>query len=163
MDTHAASDSGTWRSSGSTVYNQSSVAGDARASIGVPADDQIVRVRARLDTFATPSGTQERWFGVMARHVDERNFYFLSLRSSNTVSLRKIVNGIATTLATRRLTVRPRPGTTCVSTLSVTSLRGYVNGRLLLEAATAHTPRGNSGPVMFKAATDYDDFVAYQP
>ena len=78
----------------SVVYNQSSVAGDAQASIGAPTDDQIVRVRARLDTFASATGAQERWFGVMARHVDDRNYYFLSLRSSNFVSLRKVVNGV---------------------------------------------------------------------
>jgi hypothetical protein len=151
------------RSGGSTVYSQSSVAGDARASIGVPADDQIVRVRARLDTFASPSGTQERWFGVMARHVDDDNFYFLALRSSNFVSLRRMVNGNVTTLATRSLSVNP--GTWYDLRLDAIgdSLRAYVNGNLLLEAADGTHATGNSGPVMFKAATDYDDFISYQP
>jgi hypothetical protein len=147
----------------STVLYQSSVAGDARASIGVPTGDQVVRARARLDTFASPSGTQERWFGLMARHVDERNFYYLSLRSSNTVSLRKVVNGSITTLGNASFTVQP--GTWYQLRLDAVGnrLRGYVDGTLMLEATDNSLSSGNSGPVMFRAATDFDDFLAYQP
>jgi hypothetical protein len=147
----------------STVLYQSSIAGDARASIGVATGDQVVRARARLDTFASPSGTQERWFGLMARHVDERNFYYLSLRSSNTVSLRKVVNGTVTTLGTASFTVQP--GTWYSLRLDAVGnrLRGYVDGALLLEATDSSLPTGSSGPVMFRAATDYDDFASYQP
>lgn len=147
----------------STVYFQSSVAGEARASIGVPAGDQVVRVRARLDTFATPSGSEQRWFGVMARHTDERNYYYLSLRSSNTIALRRLVDGNVTTLASAPFTVRP--GTWYALRLDAIGdrLRAYVDGVLLLEASDAAHATGNSGPVMFKAATDYDDFQSYQP
>jgi hypothetical protein len=147
----------------STVLYQSSVAGDARGSVGVPTGDQIVRVRARLDTFATPSGTQERWFGVMARHTDARNYYYLSLRSSNTIALRKVVNGTVSTLANASFTVQP--GTWYQLRLDAIGNRlgAYVNGTLLLEATDNSLATGNSGPVMFRAATDYDDFNAYQP
>lgn len=147
----------------STVYSQSSVAGDARASIGVPADDQIVRVRARLDTFATPTGTQERWFGLMARRVDDQNFYFLSLRSSNTVSLRKVVDGVTTTLASAAFPVLPATWYQLRFDAVGKNLRAYVNGVLLLETSDDTFARGNAGPATFKAATDFDDFSAYQP
>jgi hypothetical protein len=147
----------------STVYFQSSIAGDARASIGAPADDQVVRVRARLDTFATPSGTQERWFGVMARHVDERNYYSLSLRSSNTISLRKLVDGNATALASAPFNVLPATWYQLRLDAIGNRLRAYVDGVLMLEATDSSLPSGNSGPAMFKAATDYDDFDSYQP
>jgi len=147
----------------SVVYNQSSVAGDAQASIGVPTDDQIVRVRARLDTFASATGTQERWFGVMARHRDDQNYYFLSLRNSNFVSLRKMVNGVATTLATVPLTVNPATWYSLRLDAIGGQLRGYVDGKLLVEALDDTHARGTSGPVMFKAAADFDDFSAIQP
>ena len=147
----------------SVVYNQSSVAGDAQASIGAPTDDQIVRVRARLDTFASLTGAQERWFGVMARHVDDRNYYFLSLRNSNFVSLRKVVNGVTTTLATVPLAVSPATWYSLRLDAVGDQLRGYVDGKLLVEAADATHARGTSGPVMFKAAADFDDFSAIQP
>jgi len=148
---------------GSTVYSQSSIAGDARASIGVPADDQIVRVRARLDTFATPNGTQERWFGVMARHVDDQNFYLLSLANSNTLSLRKVVGGTMTTLASATFAVLPANWYQLRIDAIGDTLRGYVNGALLVEATDDALVRGNSGPAMYRAATDFDDFSAYQP
>lgn len=147
----------------STVYSQSSIAGDARASIGVPTDDQIVRVRARLDTFATPNGTQERWFGVMARHVDDRNHYLLALSNTNTVSLRRVVNGNVTTLASAKYAVLPATWYQLRLDAVGDALRAYVNGALLLEATDDALSSGNSGLAMFKAATDYDDFLAYQP
>lgn len=164
---------GPWKRSGlgfwnlwsgtSVVWNQSSVAGYARASIGAATDDQIVRVRARLDTFATPNGSEDRWFGVMARHVDDRNFYYLSLRRSNTVSLRKFVDGVATTLATATFDVRPATWYALRIDAVGDRLRGYVDGRLVVEAQDTSHARGNAGPIMFKAAADFDDFLAQQP
>jgi hypothetical protein len=147
----------------STVFSQSSVAGVARAIIGVPADDQIVRVRARLDTFATPTGTQERWFGLMARRVNDRNHYFLALRSSNVVSICKVVDGAVTTLASAPYPVLPASWFELRFDAIGNRLRGYVNGTLLLETTDGALARGNSGPAMFKAAVDFDDFSAYQP
>lgn len=147
----------------SQVWFQSSIAGDARASIGAPADDQVVRVRARLNTYATPTDTQERWFGVMARQSDTRNYYYLSLRSSNTLSLRKLVDGVATPLATVAFTVIPATWYDLRLEAIGNQIRAYVNGTLRLEATDAAHARGSSGPVMYKTAADYDDFSAYQP
>ena len=76
-------ESGLWNNvaSGSNrVFAQSSVAGAARAVIGVPTDDQSVDVRARPTTFAGTGGG-DRWFGVMARYVDDANYYYLTLRN----------------------------------------------------------------------------------
>jgi len=150
-------------SGASQVWFQSSVAGDARASIGVPADDQVVRVRARLDTFATATGTQERWFGVMARQSDTRNYYYLTLRSSNTLSLRKLVDGVATPLATIAFTVQPATWYDLKLEAIGNQLRAYVDGELRLEVTDDALKRGSSGPVMYKTAADFDDFSAYQP
>jgi hypothetical protein len=145
------------------IYSQSSIAGDARASIGVPTDDQIVRARARLDTFASPTGTQERWFGLMARHVDDRNFYYLSMRSSQRVSLRKVIDGRVTELVSRPLSVKPAVWYRLRFDAVGNRLRAYVNDTLWLETIDESLPTGNAGLAMFKAATDYDDFLAYQP
>ena len=43
---------------------------------------------------------------VMARQADMRNYYYLTLRSSNTLSLRKLVDGVATPLSLPGLGVR---------------------------------------------------------
>ncbi|HET9861881.1 MAG TPA: hypothetical protein VFP37_00445 [Steroidobacteraceae bacterium] len=145
------------------IYSQSSIAGDARASIGVPTGDQIVRARARLDTFASPTGTQERWFGLTARHVDDRNFYYLSMRSSQRVSLRKVVNGRVVELASRPLSVQPAVWYRLRLDAVGNRLRAYVNDTLWLETTDDSLPSGSAGIAMFKAATDYDEFLAYQP
>jgi len=147
----------------SQVWLQSSVAGDARASIGTPTDDQVVRVRARLNTFASATGTEERWFGVMARESDPRNYYYLTLRSSNTLSLRKFVDGVATPLAATTFTVAPATWYDLRLEAVGNQIRAYVNGTLRLEATDATHARGASGLVMFKTAADFDDFSAYQP
>jgi hypothetical protein len=147
----------------STVWNQSSIAGYARASIGVPTDDQVVRVRARLDTFASANGAEERWFGVMARHTDANNFYYLSIRSPGTVSLRKFVNGVSTTLGTGSQRVQPAVWYALRLDAVGDQIRAFVDGRLVVEATDTSLPRGNGGPVMFKAAVDYDDYDAQQP
>jgi ABC-type amino acid transport system permease subunit len=99
----------------------------------------------------------------MARHVDPQNFYFLSLRSSNTVSLRKVVDGTVSILRSAPFAVQP--GTWYQLRLDAIGnrLRAYVNGVLLLETTDQSIASGNAGPAMFKAATDYDDFAAYQP
>jgi hypothetical protein len=147
----------------SQVWFQSSIAGYARASIGVPADDQVVRVRTRLDTFASDPDGQERWFGVMARQADHLNYYYLTLRSSNTLSLRKLVNGVATSLATTSFTVTPATWYDLRLEAVGDQIRGYVNGTLRVEATDDSHPSGTSGPVMYKTAADFDDFSAYQP
>ena len=145
------------------VYSQSSIAGDARASIGVPTGDQIVRVRARLDTFANPTGVQDPWFGLMARHVDDSNFYYVTLRRSNRIELRKVVNGSVTILASRGFVVAPATWYRLRFDAIGNQLRVYVGANLLLEATDASHPSGNAGPAMYRTAADYDDFLAYQP
>jgi pectate lyase len=99
----------------------------------------------------------------MARRVDERNYYFLALRNSNFVSLRKMVNGVSTTLATVPLAVAPATWYSLRLDAVGDKLRGYVDGKLLVEASDDTHASGNAGPVMFKAAADFDDFLAYQP
>jgi len=150
-------------SGASQVWFQGSVAGDARASIGTPADDQVVRVRARLNTFATATDSQERFFGVMARQSDPRNYYYLTLRSSNTLSLRKLVDGVTTPLASAAFQVAPATWYDLRLEAVGTQIRAYVNGTLRLEVTDTTHASGASGPVTYKTAADFDDFAAYQP
>lgn len=164
-DLWAYSGPGLWRTvaSGSNfVFAQSSVAGVARGVIGVPTDDQSVDVRARPTTFAG-TGTGDRWFGLMARYVDDSNYYYLALRNTNTVSLRKLTNGAITVLGTYSLPINL--GTWYRLRLEAvgTQIRGYVNGVLVAEATDATHARGAAGPITNRAAVDFDDYRAIQP
>jgi len=164
-DLWAFTGTGLWRtvSSGSNfVFAQSSVAGAARAVIGVPTDAQSVDVRARPTTFAG-TGNGDRWFGVMARYVDDSNYYYLTLRNTNTASLRKLTNGVITVLGTYSLPIAL--GTWYQLRLEAvgTQIRGYVNGFLVAEATDATHARGAAGPITNRAAVDFDDYRAIQP
>jgi hypothetical protein len=50
---------------------------------------QVIEARARATQFAAG----DRWFGLVSRLQDDNNFYFLTVRSSNSVSLRRFMNG----------------------------------------------------------------------
>jgi hypothetical protein len=144
------------------VFAQSSVAGVARAIAGVPTDDQSIDVRARPTTFAGTGGG-DRWFGVMARYVDDANYYYLTVRNTNSVSLRKLTDGAVTVLDTFSMPVTL--GTWYRLRLEAvgTQVRGYVNGFLVVEATDTTHPRGMAGPITNRAAVDFDDYRAIQP
>ena len=138
------------------------MAAEARAVIGGPTEDQIVQARVRQIAWSG-AGTAERWAGVLARYQDDANYYYLHLRSGGTVSLRKLVNGAITTLASTPLAVSL--GTQYTLRLEVVGnqLRGYVNGNLLLQAMDSSHVAGISGLMTNKAAAQFDDYIAYQP
>ena len=117
----------------------------ARAVIGVPTDDQTVDVRARPTTFAGTGGG-DRWFGVMARYVDDSNYYYLTLRHTNLVSLRKLTNGAITELGTYSLPITLGIWYRLRIEAVGAQIRGYVNGVLVAEATDTTHPRGAAGP-----------------
>jgi hypothetical protein len=156
---------GLWRNvviGSNHVFAQSSVASTARAVIGVPADDQAVDVRARATTFAG-TGSGERWFGVMARYVDDSNYYFLTLRNTNVVSLCKLANGAMTELGTYSLPIRVGTWYRLRIEAVGSQVRGFVNGVLVAEVTDTTHARGAGGPVTHRAAVDFDDYRAIQP
>jgi hypothetical protein len=99
----------------------------------------------------------------MARRTDDSNFYYVTLRRSNRIDLRKVVNGSVTVLASRAFTVAPATWYRLRLDAVGNQLRVYVGANLLLEATDASHASGNSGLVMYRTAADYDDFLAYQP
>jgi hypothetical protein len=139
---------------------QTSLAGDARIAVGVPTDDQVVQLTAIPRSFAAGN---DRWFGVMTRFVDASNYYYLTVRNSNTVSLRKLTNGVITVLATAPLSVFTDTSYALRLEAIGSQLRGYVNGRLMVEATDATHARGKGGAVMYKTSADLIDYRAYQP
>jgi len=153
---------GTWPqvSDGTQVLRQTSLTGDARATIGLPTDDQVIQVRAKANTFAAGG---ERWFGVMSRFRDEQNFYYLTVRNTNQVSLRKLVGGTIFVLDTATLPVSTGNWYSLRLETIGNALRGYVNGRLLVDATdTTHTT-GTYGLATFKTNTSFDDLSVTQP
>jgi hypothetical protein len=146
----------------SGAFNQNSVGAEARAVIGGKTADQVVQARVRQIAWSA-AGTAERWAGVLARYVDDDNYYYLHLRSGGTVSLRKLVNGSITTLASASLAVSLNTQYQLRLEAVGNQLRGYVNGALLLQATDSSHVAGIGGLMTYKSATEFDDYVAYQP
>jgi hypothetical protein len=148
---------------GDTVFRQTSTAGDARAVVGpeqIINTDQIVQARVRPRTF---NAAGDPWVGVMARYDDPNNYVYVSLRRSNTLTLRKVQNGSIVQLGSAALTVTPNTWYTLRLEAVGTSLRAYVNGRLVLEAADPQPRIGRVGLVGYRTAADYDDIRAVVP
>jgi hypothetical protein len=155
---------GNWASDYSTGYPrfvQQNTSGDARAVSLFSADDQVVQTRVKLNSFG--SGTGTRWFGVMARYVDAKNYYYVTMRRENTISLRRMVNGVIQELDSAPFTVSAGSSYNLRLEAVGSSLRAYVNGNLLLEASDTTHKTGRYGPVMYSAKATYDNFTAWEP
>lgn len=150
---------------GSFVWRHTSTAGGVQAkATAIGTTNQIVQADARAATFGSGA---DRWFGISARHIDDANYHYVTVRSSNTISLRKLVNGATQVLDSAPLTVTPGAWYRLRLEIIGQSVRAYVNGALILEAidpsiASTRTASG-FGLVMYKTAAEYDNFVALQP
>lgn len=146
-----------------SVFTQPTTGGGAYAVTG-PATGhghQIIRARMRATQF---SGA-DRWFGLIGRYVDSSNYYYLTVRSSNNISLRKLTDGNITVLDTATLPVAVNTWYALRLDILGTRLRAFVNGRLVLEATDNTAPHvsGRYGLGSFRTAAEADDFLAIQP
>jgi hypothetical protein len=141
------------------TFRQSSTASGARAVIGVSTGDQVVQTRARAVNFAGSNV----WFGVMARYVDDRNYYYITMRNNGTLSLRKLVDNNIVVLGTASVSVTPNTWYNLRLDAIGNSLRAYVNGELYLEATDTAFAKGRYGLVTYKTVADYDSLQVSQP
>jgi pectate lyase len=141
------------------VFRQSVANGDARAVHGGPTGDQIVTADIRPASFHASGG----WAGLMARYVDTRTYYYVFLHSSGKASLRRWINGRITVLDEAPFTVTAGTSYRVRMEAIGSSLRLYVNGRLLAEAVDAAIPQGRYGLVTYRAAAEFDNFIATRP
>jgi hypothetical protein len=154
--------SGQWTvtSEANPKYVQSSAAGNATLLTGTPTTDQSIEALATPNSFATDT---ERWFGVFTRWRDPSNYYYVTLRNTNEISLRKLVNGTIQVLGSTKLKVTQGVAYRVRLEAIKDQLRVYVNGVLLLEATDSSYASGRYGLVMFNAATTYNDVLVTQP
>jgi hypothetical protein len=148
-------------SNNSSLMEQVSVAGGARALTGTKTKDQTVQVAARAVEFGAGAG---RWFGLMARYVDDNNYYYVTLRNDNVLSLRKLVNGNIVVLGTVPFPLTNFQWYQLRLEAIGSSLRVFVNNELKLETTDTSFPEGRYGLAMYKAHVQYDNFsVTQQP
>jgi pectate lyase len=147
---------GSWSvaTDGSGVYRQGGTGADARALTGTAGwTDYSVQARVKPTAF---SGSN-RFAAVLARVQSSTSYYYLALRSNNTVELKRLESGSSTTLDSASLTVTA--GTFYTVRLDVvgSTLRGYVNGALVTEASDSRWATGRVGVATFYTAANFDD------
>jgi hypothetical protein len=153
---------GTWATGGIFILDQTSTSGDARILHGDPTDDQVVSVTARLNNVgADPAGSH--WIGALVRYTDPANYYYVTLRTTNELSLRKVVNGAITELARVPFAVQVNTPYRLRIEAIGTKLLVYVNDEIRLQATDASHTQGRSGLVTYRAAANFNAYAAWQP
>lgn len=149
----ATSGSGTWTFPvDRTVWAQTSTAADARAVAGFDMQNTALNTRLRAVSF----NGSDRWFGVLTRYQNASNYYYVTLRSSNRIELKRLLNGTATVLDSATLTVSP--GTTFDIRIEDVgdAHRVYVNGVLTLEATDSTFTKGKIGFATYKTSAEFE-------
>jgi hypothetical protein len=141
-------------------YRQSLLTGTPRAVNGGPTRDQIVSALVRPQAFN--AGVAGAFVGLMARHVDDSNHYYVALFRDR-AAIRKRVNGLHSTIKQVPFTVVPGVAYRVRLEAIASSLRLYINERLVAEGVDGTLPTGRYGLITFNAAADFDNFKAIRP
>jgi hypothetical protein len=158
-----AIDGGTWTTQQEGAIPravQRSLEGNARAMYGTPVEDSVATAVLTVDAF-NAAGTP--WVGLMSRYVDSSNYYYVTLRKSNELSLRRVTNGIVTVLGTVPFTVTPGTAYRVRFETVGDRLRVFVNDELKLERAGAQIFAGRTGVVMYRARATVSTYALFSP
>lgn len=140
----------------SRVYRQSSVASGAGSYLtNMDWKDQSIQADVRPTAFDGP----DRWFGLAVRRTDAANYYYVTVRSSNAIDLKRMRNGSFVTLASAPLPVQLNRNYRLRVEAVGTWIRAYVDGALAIEARDSALTHGQAGVQMYKARADYDNIV----
>ena len=153
---HAGSTFVIGSANGNRFYRQTSTAGDAGAWLASSAGrNQAIQAEVTVRRFA---GT-DRWAGLMTRRRDDDNYYYVTLRQSGSVQLRKLVNGVISTLDLAPMTVTPgRKYRLRLESMGRTH-RVYVDDRQVLTAYDASHAEGTVGVAMYRTSADFDNVL----
>ncbi len=151
-------------SSRNGVKRQSDTSGNARWFSRTNIGNQVVSARVRPMSFGTTTGTQDPWVGIAAQVKDAQNYYYMTMRRSNQLSLRRVINGNVQVIAT--VPQQVTPGTWYDLRLEIigADIRAFVNGDVKIQARDPTiSGGGRNALLMYKTAADAASYVAYQP
>jgi hypothetical protein len=137
-------------------YRQSSVTGNSAAlwqnAIG---NDQAIQADITPRAF----DGADRWFGLVTRHVDINNYYYVTARSGGSVQLKRMRAGTFTTLGSATLPIAI--GTTYRIRLESVAdhVRVLVNDRPVIRVRDAALSGGQPGLMTYKTRADFDNVI----
>jgi hypothetical protein len=137
------------------VYRQSSLVGDAGAIHAADMTNQSISADIRINTF----DGNDRWVGLATRYIDAANHYYVTLRGSHQLILKRMLNGVYTEIG--RASVHVTPGQSYRLALeSSGSLHAVdIDGQRIIRAYDASHAHGRAGLRMYRAAADFDNLV----
>ena len=140
---------------------QTDASSSTSAVIGVPTTDQTVTASVQLDSFGSSQPVAS--FGLLARYVDARTNYSLSVRSSGSLQIRKTVDGVLTVL--RGVSFSVAPGSYHRYEFSVigNELHASVDGTLVATALEDDIPSGSYGLTTYRSAIGVKSFYSSEP
>lgn len=149
---------GSWAvtTDGTHVLRQASTSASARVRAGQAAwTDYTVTARIKPTAF----NGANRFAGLIARAQSSTSYYFLALRSNNTVELNKLASSAVTTLASAPMSVNAGAWYTVSLKASGMSLTGAVTGGPTLTATDGQFTSGQIGLTTDYTAANVDDVV----
>ena len=143
------------------AISQLDLSGYALATLGTPVESQEILVTARLDSFG--SSGEGAWLGLLGRYVDPNNYYYVALRNSNQLLIRKRVNGVSTTLASASLTAAPAYLYTLKFRLVDDLLQVFHGAQVVASAHDSDIKSGRYGVGTYRAAATFYEVRVSQP
>jgi len=147
---------------GETIaISQLDLSGYALATLGTPVESQEIFVTVRLDSFG--SSGEGAWLGLLGRYVDPNNYYYVALRNSNQILIRKKVNGVSTTLASASLTAAPTYLYALKFRLVDDLLQVFHGAQVLASAHDSDITKGRYGIGTYRATATFYEVRVIQP
>lgn len=141
----------------SRVYRQSATSGAATAVL-LAANWSHQSIQA--DVKPTAIDGTDRWVGLATRRADDGNYYYVTLRSSGLIQLKRMHQGAFVTLASASLPFTLNR----IYRLRLESVgsrqRVYVDGVRVLEALDSELTQGRPALLTHRAAADFDNVIA---
>jgi hypothetical protein len=141
----------------SRVFRQSSTAGAATAVLDA-ANWNHQSIQA--DVKPTAISGNDRWVGLATRYSNDANYYYVTLRSSGIIQLKRMYQGAFGTLDSATFPFALNR----TYRLRLESVgpwqRVYVDGVLVLEAIDSDLTQGRPALLTYRAAADFDNVVA---
>jgi hypothetical protein len=163
----AETGAGTWSASqvsgsGNWALEQSASTGNHRASRAVSGRDRSTQAKVRFVTASDPKG----FIAVYARYQDVNNGYYVLLRNSRVLELKKIIGGVAAPIATVNLPANfdlAAWHTLRIDTSGgeLTTLKAYLDGQLQLIGSDVDSPftSGSAAVGTYLTSAQFDDIV----
>ena len=144
------------QSGNSRVFRQASTVGDAGAVLDAyDWTNQSIQAEVK----PTAVNGNNRWVGLATRRTDASDYYYVTLRSSGIIELKRMQGGVFVTIGSASVPWALNR-TYWLRLESIGTLhRVYVDGKLVLEARADALAHGRAALLSFRAAADFDNVI----